>query len=1850
MGLAKKSGSKLELLKQLLIKHASENKVSYPLSYGQRALWFLYKTDPQSHAYNLAFSIRIKAPIDIPALKRALQKLSNRHFSLRTTFSDNEGELVQTVHGYQELSFERLDAFGLAEEELYDRVLASHRRPFNLENGPLMRIHLFTCLPNNHVLLITAHHIIMDFSSFVILNEELWQLYGAEIDCDSTLFPAPSVQYIEYVNWQRDLIESPKLDRQWYYWREIMAGELTALSLPEDYTRPSIQTYNGASIPFTINKEITQKIKECAAEEGVTLFVFLLSAFQLFLHRYSGQDDIIVGIPTNGRFKPEFKKIIGYLINMLAIRTDFSGNLTLRELLCNVRDSVFNALKYQDFPFMLLVERLQPKRDPSRSPLFQVTFELLQMSSLLSDESGDDAFKSVSEQYDISQQEGQFDVMLTMVDARDSFSGTFHYNTDLFKQDTVTDMVKHFKILIEEVAGNADKPVSDLSLLSERQVIRLLRANNTKTEYPRDQCVHQLFEMQVKRSPENIAVSEGGNVISFAALNQRANQLANLLRRKGVGQGTIVGIMAPRSIECVIGIIAILKAGGAYLPIDPKYPKERINYMLEDSRAKVLLTQKGIEPAENFEGIRIDLDNEENYLEDSVDLDCMSGPNDLAYLIYTSGSTGRPKGAMIAHQGVVNYIHWAIKQYGRKDRTGLRFPFYSSIAFDLTVTSLFVPLLSGNRMEIYADDDFALDQILKEDKVDIIKLTPSHLKTLLMEDYSPKNLRSFIIGGEELERKLAAKISAKFNHEVILYNEYGPTETVVGCMIYAYDPNKDKGLTIPIGVPADNVQLYVFDRYQRLVPDKVVGELYVGGDGVCKGYLNRKELTDEKFIENPYIKGDRIYRTGDLAKRSDRIFEYLGRVDQQVKIRGYRIECGEVEGNILNIGGIDHAAVVMKENENREKFLCCYYVSAGGITGEQIKDRLSKRLPHYMIPAKCICKESMPLNRNGKIDRKLLQDEAITNGRQEKFLAPRNQLENKLSEIWKKVLKIKTDIGIEDNFFSIGGNSLLAIQVLQQARKVGMNFKAGDILEHPTIAKLSAKIGRSDKVDELEAAKVVAEKVALTPIQMSFLTEFVDVSHYNQYVVININKKINKAHLEKALQALLIHHDILRAYYLKKDRQWVQLIGPYNEYSFLTTYDLSKMKKNDQQERWRQIVAENQGRFDLADPPLMFANYFALGTAHGVLVISIHHLVIDFFSNSIIIEDFITAYNQLQNGMAVCLPDQSVSFQTWANTLMKYAENNTFVDDIKYWCSEAMNNAAKLPVDYQDAHSFNKEAFKESFVLTFDRGDTKKLVADIADSHSFQAYEMVLACLIEALYEWTGNNRFLINFEGHGRREIDGAFDLSRTVGWLSGAYPVLFSLDENNEDPAKSIDAIKKDINKVPNNGFNYGLLKYLKKNKEPERLVKPEIDFNYLGRLDNAMVEDETFEFKYCYMSSAKTNHLPYLLKVDCAIIAERLSIIIIYSEKVFKQATIRYLADHLKKSIIKNTNLLLNKEEEDSVVCKRCVLPDTFPGTEIDENGICKYCRASDSRQAKALKDFKDENDLIKCLSKYKRHKKYDVLVPLSGGVDSSSALIDIVNKYGLKPLGFHNDHGYEDETATNNCRKLCQALNVDLMIKQHDLSFMKKLWRYTNQSNVKGLSTCFVCGGILYANAVELADRYEIPLIINGYSKGQAQMMANKATALAFWEEMLEHFQQDETFLAEFLERQKPMSKQKVYLSREDLAADIKQDTILVIPFYIFKFHKTDKEMLKKKCREIFDWQPMKASYPGRTTNCEMVWLNTYMDLKRMKYTMYHEEYAGLVRKGEISREQALRDLEFNPPKGVIEKLAKDINYD
>jgi amino acid adenylation domain-containing protein len=858
-----------EILKQILLKKASKVTKEYTLAYGQQALWYVYKQNPESSAYNLAYPSRIKSDINIMALRRAFQKLVNRHDSLRTIFCYKDGKLVQTVNGYQQVDFKVQDVKGLREKEVFQRVLKAHRKPFNLETGPLFRVNLFSC-DNDYILLISAHHIILDFESFVIINNELWKLYEGEIYGIKEFTNIEDIQYIDFVNNQKNVVESPLNEKHWNYWENKLEGDLSSLSLPLDKKRPPIQTFNGSIRSFTVSKEVTKSLKKYASEEGVTLFVLLQAVYQLFLHRYSGQDDIIIGIPVNGRNQPNFNKIVGYLVNMLPVRVNFKENKTFRQLLQEVRTTITEALKHQDYPFVSLVDRLKIKRDSSRSPIFQATFEYLNYNGHNIKDNQSNLV--LCEEYDLPQQEGQFDMILTIEDTGDYLNGKFNYNTDLFNEETIKNMIKHFNILLEGIVDNSNTLISHLPILTDEEINKqLIEYNQTKTEYSLNKCIHTLFEEKAKVAPNSIALVCEDIHMSYDTLNKKANQLARRLRIDGIRKDSIVGIMVNRSVEFIVGILAVLKAGGAYLPIDPTYPNERIKLILEDSGTDILLTMRNIKSVESFEGIKIYLDDKLNYEENNENLDCINKWDNLAYIIYTSGSTGKPKGAMIEHKGVVNYITWAIRQYGNKDGTGLTFPLYSSISFDLTVTSIFTPLLSGNTIIIYGENDFCLDRIVKEDKVDVIKLTPSHLKALIDEDINSKRLKSFIVGGEEFETKVAEEIENKFEQNIIQYNEYGPTETVVGCMIYAYNKNTDKDKAVPIGIGSDNVKLYIFDQYKRLVPDNVIGELYIGGDGVCRGYLNRPDLTSEKFIENPILKVKEYIKQGILLKEEETV-------------------------------------------------------------------------------------------------------------------------------------------------------------------------------------------------------------------------------------------------------------------------------------------------------------------------------------------------------------------------------------------------------------------------------------------------------------------------------------------------------------------------------------------------------------------------------------------------------------------------------------------------------------------------------------------------------------------------------------------------------------------------------------------------------------------------------------------------------------------------------------------------------------------------------------------------------------------------------------------------------------------
>jgi len=1060
-----------------------------PLSHGQRALWFLHQLAPGSAAYNLLYAARIRSTLDIPALQGALQALIQRHPILSSTYTMHAGEPVQRFHPQQNVSVEVIDASTWSWEYLYKQVQEEGDRPFDLGQGPVLRTKLFMLAAQDYVLCLTLHHIAIDFLSLDLLIDELRVLYAAQRVGVQAPLPQHAPQYTDYMRWQSDLLASSEGERLWAYWQQQLAGELPLLNLPLDRPRPPVQTYRGASHNFELGEELSKQLKALAGVERVTLYMLLLAAFQVLLYRYTDQEDILVATPMVGRSRAELEKIAGYLTNPVVLRTNLSGNPPFKELLGQVRHTVIDAIEHQDYPFPLLVERLQPKRDASYSPVFQTVFvwdkprDFEQVSPALrfgQDETATHLAQELLklEQIILAQQGAAFDLTLRMSEARGSLSAELNYNVDLFDAATITRMEKHLCTLLEGIVAHPEQRIADLPLLTavERNQL-LVDWNDTKSDYPEHTYIHQLIELQVEQRPEAVAVVFEGEELTYRELNRRANALAHALQGLGVKPEVLVGVCMERSLEMVVALLAILKAGGAYVPLDPTYPRERLDYMVQDAQMPILLTQTrllDLLPKDETSIICLDAGDVEQLLggkaawESAAQENPSSDvqPGNLAYMIYTSGSTGKPKGVMNIHKGLSNRLHWMQQAYQLTpaDRVLQKTPF----SFDVSVWEFFWPLMTGARLVVAKpgghQDSTYLISLIAEQQITTLHFVPSMLQAFLSDQGLErcKSLKRVVCSGEALPFELQERFFTHFDVNTTgLHNLYGPTEASIDVTYWQCQPGS-KDWVVPIGYPIANTQIYILDRSMQPVPIGVTAELYIGGTGVARGYFNRPELTAEKFIPDPFSRepGARLFKTGDLARyRPDGAIEFLGRIDHQVKIRGFRIELGEIEVVLAQHPAIKEVVVVAREDVPGNKRLVAYLVLSREETDlpvEELRNFLKEQLPHYMIPAAFVFLEALPLMPNGKVNRKALPAPDMTRPQLEAaFVAPRNQVEEALARIWTQVLGIDK-VGIHDNFFDLGGASIQGLQIITQANEAGLQLTPELLFEHQTIAELAA--------------------------------------------------------------------------------------------------------------------------------------------------------------------------------------------------------------------------------------------------------------------------------------------------------------------------------------------------------------------------------------------------------------------------------------------------------------------------------------------------------------------------------------------------------------------------------------------------------------------------------------------------------------------------------------------------------------------------------------------------------------------------------------------------------------------------
>jgi len=1061
-----------------------------PLSFAQQRLWFLDRFEPNSPAYNIPTAIRLSGPLDVPALEQSLNEIARRHETLRTTFAAEAGQPYQVIAPglVIELPVIELQSLSDADRSLeVERLTAAEaRQPFDLTTGPLWRIKLLRLSPLEHVLLMTMHHIVSDGWSRGILMHELAALYEAFEAGKPSPLSDLAIQYADFAEWQQQWLQGEVLDSQLSYWRQQLGGRSLVLRLPTDRPRPAIQSWRGSTSSFELEPSLGEALGSLSRQEGVTLFMTLLAAFKVLLYRYSHQDDLAVGTPVANRTRSEIEPLIGFFLNTLVLRTDLSGNPTFRQLLGRVREVTLEAYNHQDIPFEKLVEALQPDRDLSHPPLFQVMFilqntpaETLRLPGL------------TLSPIPVDSGTAKFDLALEMVETEQGLSGLWEYNTDLFDESTIVRLTGQWRTLLAAIVVDPEQRLFDLPLLTATEKRQLLvEWNDTRMEYPHRQSLPQLFEARVERSPASIAVSYEAEHLTYRALNQRANRLAHHLRSLGVGPEVLVGLCLDPSPERMVALLGVLKAGGAYLPLGPTYPPERLAFMLTDAQVSILITQSNL--TEKLTGhqakvICLDSDRETIAQESTENLPCLTTGENLVYVIYTSGSTGRPKGVQIPQRALINFLTTMAQRPGLAADDVLLA--VTTLSFDISALELFLPLIVGGRVvlasrEVAANGQRLIEQ-LAASKATVMQATPATWQMLLAAGWpGDKRLRAFC-GGEALAPALAEALRERV---AALWNLYGPTETTIWSTAYNVAAGAD---SVSIGRPIANTQIYILDQQLELAPIGVPGHLYIGGAGIARGYLNRPGLTAERFIPNPFDDAWRqsqdrdlsfiLYHTGDLARYlPDGNIQFLGRSDHQVKIRGFRIELGEIRAALAQHPAVRETIVVTREDSSGigsdaaglDKRLVAYFVPAQQPppASSELRRYLQKQLPDYMVPSLFVPLEALPLTPNGKVDRQALPPPGqIRRDLEQNYIGPRNAVELQLVQMWEDILDVQP-IGVTDNFFELGGHSLLVVRLMAHIQeRFGQALPLMTLFQETTIERLASRLSHEVKSPDYAA-------------------------------------------------------------------------------------------------------------------------------------------------------------------------------------------------------------------------------------------------------------------------------------------------------------------------------------------------------------------------------------------------------------------------------------------------------------------------------------------------------------------------------------------------------------------------------------------------------------------------------------------------------------------------------------------------------------------------------------------------------------------------------------------------------------
>ncbi|TCW58282.1 non-ribosomal peptide synthase protein (TIGR01720 family)/amino acid adenylation domain-containing protein [Bacillus thuringiensis] len=1506
------------------------NEECYPLSHPQRRIWYTEVIHSDKGICNLRFLFKLHRKMNYSKLNQVVNRVISENDGLCIRLKENgHQEPKQYFIKHEEQEFEFFDFSNVENTNLLEEWIEQKtKETFTLFNSNLYYFALIKLNDNECAVFGNVHHIIMDGLSIQIFTEQIAKYYY-EMHNENEEGEIKN-SYVQFLTNEQTYLNSSRFQKDQKFWLEEFKT-LPSVTGLKPYNTYQVST-KASRETFILTEYLKRKIEKFSEDYKISLYTFFVAAFSLSMYRWTSSLDIGLGMAYGNRMTKVERKLIGMMVSTVPLRMDIDPEEEVLSFISRVSRKQSKLLRHQKYPFDLLLKQIN-KENNSNVRLFGTTIDYRDR-----DESGDSLWIPNHEEVQ------DFAVHIENLIDIDSLHVHIDYREELFSKEEIK---RFFNVMLAIMENTFEKPkqkVAEIEIISDEDKRKsLVEFNNPKMDFPSQVTIHELFEQQALNHPNDIAVTYGKEKVTYRELNERANQLAHYLQKKGVGPDTLVGMCVERSLEMIVGILGVLKAGGAYVPLDPTYPEQRLQYILEDASIQLFVTQESLKELkwlpENVESIFLDRDQDEIGKESkTLPVSDVSSQN-LAYVIYTSGSTGNPKGVMIEHHNVIRLFKstdcWY--QFNEKDTWTL----FHSYAFDFSVWENWGALLYGGKLVVVpywisrSPKDFY--QLLVEEEVTVLNQTPSAFRQLIRvceQEDKNKNLqlRYVIFGGEALEPISLLPWFQRYGEKnPQLINMYGITETTVHVTYYPITlDDVQHASRSNIGKRIPDLEVYILDAYQQPVPIGVDGELYIGGAGLARGYLNRPELTAERFISHPFSSDPkaRLYRTGDLARYlPDGNLDYHGRIDHQVKIRGFRIEIGEIESTLNTYASVKEAVVIVREDQQGDKRLVAYVVGDGNVGAW--REYLKAKLPSYMVPSGFVAMEAIPLTANGKVDREALPmpEEKQINS---ECVGPRNSNEQILTTIWKQVLGVKK-VGIYDNFFEIGGDSILSIQIISQASQVGLKLTPKQMFECPTIAEL-AQVAIETQGVQAEQGIVVGD-VSLTPIQCWFFEqEHPHLEHWNQSMLLRVKERLDVKLLEGAILNLLKHHDALRFRYKQlPNGTWRQRNEGTDELSVLHV-----VKRNQVNEKeWNTIIQEemniNQASFNLVTGPLMRVVYFEDNlTGNDRIFWVIHHLVVDGVSWRILLEDLQTVYNQMKHGQEVRLPAKSTSFKDWSERLQTYSDSGISKEVQDYWNEQVEKETMKIPMDYPIQETTEESIDQVTGTLGIE--ETYELLHEVPVTYKTRIDEVLLTALGQAIVDCTNQQTVSIHLEGHGREEVIEGIDLSRTVGWFTSIYPVHLNF-QGTQTPIEGLKAVKEQLRRIPNRGVDYGILRYLNKALLPFYQQKPSISFNYLGQFDQVFSRESLFmqETGFTFLDHDPDSKPSHLIDVIGMVKDEKLHFVWMYSREQFSKLKIQLIAD----GMLRHLRQLINKPTTESAF----TVSDFADAEDLTEESLSK-----------------------------------------------------------------------------------------------------------------------------------------------------------------------------------------------------------------------------------------------------------------------------------------------------------------------